>query len=238
MKSSKGKRAIFLAEFSVNFGKKIKTFFFQDEYLNLKGVERKKRLEEELSFMQERLEQTEEIKTAKQQEGESIFPKFANKLRTHFWNIHQFFCDLMIKKLQSELRSIREFNFEEFEMLRKRISAEVEDSKNFDLFHLCFAKWRCLENPRTNHLTPEESLLLEAGRERILQLEKYIEKMREEFNRKKQEYQEHIQGLEVKLLDDVQSNYIKDLVFKYLLAKTDEVSAAIFEVTFRQPKNG
>lgn len=51
MKSSKGKRAIFLAEFSVNFGKKIKTFFFQDEYLNLKGVERKKRLEEELSFM-------------------------------------------------------------------------------------------------------------------------------------------------------------------------------------------
>lgn len=79
--------------------------------------------------MQECLEQTEEIKTAKLKQGDSIFPKFANKLRTHFWNIHQFFCDLVVKKLQSEIRNIREFNSEELEMLRKRISAEVEDSK-------------------------------------------------------------------------------------------------------------
>jgi hypothetical protein len=42
----------------------------------------------------------------------------------------------------------------------------------------------------SSKLTHKESLLLEAGRDRIDQLEKYIEKMREEFNTKKRAFYE------------------------------------------------
>lgn len=63
------------------------------------------------------------------EEGASVLPKFAHKMRTHFWNIHQFFCDLMSKKVESELRNLKEFNTEELESLRLRIKSEIEDSK-------------------------------------------------------------------------------------------------------------
>jgi hypothetical protein len=47
-----------------------------------------------------------------------------------------------------------------------------------------------------------EKILLDAGRERIDQLELYIEKMREDFNSKKDVYLEEIKAMQEKLRDD------------------------------------
>ena len=71
------------------FGKKVKQYFFQDEFLNLHGTERRKRIEQEVKFIEEKLDQTEEIKSSKMQESAvNHLPKFAQKMRNHFWNIH------------------------------------------------------------------------------------------------------------------------------------------------------
>lgn len=75
------------------------------------------------------MDSTEGIKQNKMEEGASVLPRFAHKMRTHFWNIHQFFCDLVCRKIQSELKSLKEFNTEELESLKKRIRHEIEDSK-------------------------------------------------------------------------------------------------------------
>ena len=60
-------------------------------------------------------------------------------------------------------------------------------------------------------------MLLEAGRERVSQLEGYIEKMRINFNSEKEEFLEEVKELKDKLENDHQKNYLKDLVFKFLI---------------------
>lgn len=115
---------------SVLFGKSIKSFFFQDQNLDLKGSDRKERLKNEIKFINQKYDETESKKSLKIDLEGVETPLFVKKMRTHFWNIHQFFCDLINQKLNSELENLKEFNVEELETLRFRLNKELNDSKS------------------------------------------------------------------------------------------------------------
>ena len=120
----------FLTRFSVAFGKKIKSFFFQEDQLELRGNLRITRLEEELKFISAKFQETDRVKGQKSVvDDDEYIPGFVRKMRSHFWNIHQFFCDLVLKKVTSELRSLKDFNSAELETLQFRLNKEFQDSK-------------------------------------------------------------------------------------------------------------